>query len=202
MKEVFVWIDEVQLREYIKYFGKGPLTQDDDFLAAIWVKRFFELKLNKPFVIGFKMATGRKEDLPDWNNATMGDLHNVLRKMRKQDDPIDFALSEGMARDTRGNAFAFQVKRFLRNDESDTTEAIVGYLNNIWKKYGKSRLKLSLFVIMGDASFDLKNIHEKLDSSKIPFSQIYFMGVKSPNVYFGELYPRVGVESFPIEKFI
>jgi len=202
MKEIFVWIDEIQLQEYLKHFGRGPLTQDDDFLAAIWMKRFYELKLNKPFTIGFKMTTGRKEDLPDWSTAMLSDLHTVLDKMRSQDDSLDFALSEGKALDTRGSAFALQVKRFIRSREADTTDAFAGYLNDSWRKYGKRRLKLTLLVVMGGVSFDLKEVHKKLDSSKIPFSKIYFMGVKSPNVYLGEIYPSVGVERFPIEKFL
>ena len=199
MKEVFVWIDEIQLREYIRYFGRGPLTQDDDFLAAIWMKKFYELKLNKSFTIGFKVATERKDDLPDWNNAVLGDLHHVLDKMRKQNDSIDFALSEGMARDTRGAGFAFQVKRLMSCQI--TTQASADYINNLWKKYGTSRLKLALFLIIGDASFDIKDVHELLDGSRIPFSQIYFMSVHSPHVYFGELHPRVGADKFPIGQF-
>jgi hypothetical protein len=202
MKEVFVWIDEIQLRQYLKYFGRGFETQDSDFAAAIWMKKFYELKLNKTFTIGFKMRTGNAKDLPDWNSSTFGDLHQVFSSMRKQDDPIDFALSEGLAKNARGRGFGFQVKRFTSEEGTDTTQAIVDYLNTTWKKYGKSKTKLSLLLVILTADFDIKQVHEGLDRSKMPFSRVYFMGVRNPYVYFGEFYPDRGYETYPMEKFL
>lgn len=198
MREIYVWIDEVQLREYLKYFGKGPLTQDDDFLAALWMKKLFEIKKGTPFTIGFKMNTERKDDLPDWGNATLGDFHNVMRKMRKQNDSVDFALSDGLTKDTRAIGFAFQVKRII---EKKSSKKIAEYINNLWKKYGTRPLKLSLFLIMGDADLDLREVSGFMEKTKIPFNNIFFMGVKSSKVYFGQIYPELGVEMFPIEKF-
>ena len=53
-----------------------------------------------------------------------------------------------------------------------------------------------------NAILDVKEVNKRLRSAEVPFSKIYFLGVKIPKIYFGEIYPNAGSEGFSIGKFL
>ena len=199
MKQTVIWIDNIVLQEYLRRKKAKFFTQDDDFLIGMLTKQCLEKCTGEKLIAGFKILDKYISKVQDVTQFTFSDLENVLKQYRAQDEPFDFLLAQWKGERTR--ASAYQAKRMLFRTEGDTSERIITSLNNFWRQYGTRRLKIDLVLLLA-GSFDTGVVHRGIKSDTFPFGRVYFLGIFSGEVCFGELYPGIWSVRYPVSEFL
>lgn len=199
MKQRVIWVDNIVLQKYLRHKKARSFTQDDDFLIGMLTKQCLEKYTGEKLIVGFKILDKHVSMVQNVAQFTFSDLENILKNYRAQDEPFDFLITQRSGDRTR--ASAYQAKRMLFKTEEDISERIITSLNNFWRQYGTRRLKIDLVLLLA-GSFDINTVHHGIKSDTFPFGRVYFVGIFSGEMCFGELFPGIWSARYSMDEFL
>jgi hypothetical protein len=144
-------------------------------------------------MIGFYM-TGKYADLLGESDALDQNLlMEALRYGRKEDNEIDFVL---VSED--GNSSAeFQLKRFGLANQNNTTESLIGYLNEMERRYASTQATLLVALAEFDL-IDFPRVRDEVKRDTFPFSELLLIGVASDKFLIAGILPNEGWSAYDL----
>lgn len=174
---VFI-IDEGPLIEAISKYGKGFESKDYEYAVSIYMKRTLERMYKKSFCMVFDL-NNKDNDNRRVFSPTPEETIKILREKLLENTPVDFGLVSGTVSNPSGEAFAFQVKKFLIKSTANVNDRILEYINKVLAKYrpGETSLIVIPSLESKDDSIELPKLNIKMLREKIVVPKDSFKGV-------------------------
>ncbi len=209
----FICIDDVQVKKYLKSFTKEDfaLGKEYELIAALILKNWFQITYKIKCKIGLKIQQKYLQAC-NKNPVSLEETKKLFELYRNEDDPIDFVICPlsviRLSHSTRlsSKAWAFQVKRFGKFQETKDTEGLRNFLTHISKKYSQSKLTLVIF-FDGHKGINPQAVNDHIKTLTFPFREVMFINTSKNEkaewkMHIGEFWLNWGYNEYePSELF-
>lgn len=189
------------IRRYLKQYGRGPYSQDDDLMLACVMAKFHEKEFGGEYLTCFELKEKYSNEYGGTKKINIEEMRDIFNNRVEKDTPKDFIIMKNEKVDGKFNTIPFQFKRIVNKKKSPTTDSIVDYINNIKFKYYKTNIYL-LIAILTDQRIELDQIKNRINTKNYPFSKIMFYAMSGNDFLIGEIWPKDGYNTYSLQDLI
>jgi hypothetical protein len=196
-----IFFPDFVIRDYLKKYWKGAASKDYELLVSLVLNKFCSDQYKTQGVIGFQLKDSQAKNVPKSGLATLEELKNIFDNYIDSYTPLDVMI--GVEKTANGimRGPGFQLKRFGRDPKKTDTDALVDYINEIGKKYGKVNASLCI-ILETSKEIDFEKIQKSINITSYPFFRIMFIALSDGKIMIIELWPNSGMEEYSQQDFL
>lgn len=197
-----ICLEKQAIRDYLKEYGKGPYTQDDDLMLGLAIARFHEHVIGGEFLVCLELKDSYANEYGVKKKMGVDEIRKYLQERLEKKTPIDFTILRKQKVNGSFQKLDFQLKRVLsKGGASPTTGTIISLIDKVNKKYQKSEVLL-IIAIETDQEINFPKVQKHINKVGVPFKRVMFFAKSEDNYLVGEIWPGGGWNPYKLSELV